>query len=59
MGRDKKSRTTIGFGNWDVSNRNKEIREALMTNIPGYSLGIRGGRYGFKKERKKRFQERE
>ncbi len=59
LGRDKKSRTTIGFGNWDVSNRNKEIREALMTNIPGYSLGIRGGRYGFKKERKKRFQERE
>ena len=59
MGRDKKSKTTIGFGNWEVSNRNKEIREALQTNIPGYSLGIRGGRYGFKNERKKKFQERE
>ena len=59
MGRDKKSKTTIGFGNWEVSNKNKEIREALMTNIPGYSLGIRGGRYGFKKERKRKFQERE
>ena len=59
FGRDKKSKTTIGFGNWEVSNKNKEIREALMTNIPGYSLGIRGGRYGFKKERKRKFQERE
>ena len=57
--RDKKSKTAIGFGNWEISNKNKEIREALMTNIPGYSLGIRGGRYGFKKERKKKFQERE
>ena len=59
MGRDKKAKTTIGFGNWEVSNKNKEIREALMTNIPGYSLGIRGGRYGFKNERKRKFQERE
>ena len=59
LGRDKKSKTAIGFGNWDLSNKNKEIREALMTNIPGYSLGIRGGRLGFKKERKKKFQERE
>ena len=59
LGRDKKSKTAIGFGNWEVSNKNKEIREALMTNIPGYSLGIRGGRYGFKNERKKKFQERE
>ena len=55
LGRDKKSKTAIGFGNWEISNKNKEIREALMTNIPGYSLGIRGGRYGFKKERKKKF----
>ena len=59
LGRDKKSKTAIGFGNWEISNKNKEIREALMTNIPGYSLGIRGGRYGFKNERKKKFQERE
>lgn len=59
LGRDKKSKTAIGFGNWEISNKNKEIREALMTNIPGYSLGIRGGRYGFKKERKKKFKERE
>ena len=59
LGRDKKSKTAIGFGNWEISNKNKEIREALMTNIPGYSLGIRGGKYGFKKERKKQFQERE
>ena len=59
LGRDKKSKTAIGFGNWEISNKNKEIREALMTNIPGYSLGIRGGRYGFKKERKKKFRERE
>ena len=59
LGRDKKSKTAIGFGNWEVSNKNKEIREALQTNIPGYSLGIRGGKYGFKKERKRRFQERE
>ena len=59
LGRDKKSKTTIGFGNWEISNKNKEIREALMTNIPGYSLGIRGGRYGFKKERKRKFKERE
>ena len=59
LGRDKKSKTAIGFGNWEVSNKNKEIREALQTNIPGYSLGIRGGKLGFKKERKKKYQERE
>ena len=59
LGRDKKSKTAIGFGNWEVSTKNKEIREALQTNIPGYSLGIRGGKLGFKKERKKMFQERE
>ena len=57
--RDKKSKTAIGFGNWEASNKNKEIREALQTNIPGYSLGIRRGKYGFVKERKKRFEERE
>ena len=45
--------------NWEINNRNKEIREALQTNVPGYSLGIRGGKYDFRKERKQRFQERE
>ena len=44
FGRDKKAKTAIGFGNWEVNNRNKEIREALQTNVPGYSLGIREGR---------------
>lgn len=57
--RDKKSKTTIGFGNWELNNRNKKIREALQTNIPGYSLGIKSGKLGFKKERKQKFQERE
>ena len=59
FGRDKKAKTAIGFGNWEINNRNKEIREALQTNVPGYSLGIRGGKYDFRKERKQRFQERE
>ena len=59
FGRDKKAKTAIGFGNWEMSNRNKEIREALQTNIPGYSLGIRGGKYNFRQDRKKKFQERE
>ena len=58
-GRDKKSKTAIGFGNWEINNRNKEIREALQMNVPGYSLGIKGGKYGFRQERKKKFQERE
>ena len=43
FGRDKKAKTAIGFGNWEINNRNKEIREALQTNVPGYSLGIRVG----------------
>ena len=59
FGRDKKAKTAIGFGNWEINNRNKEIREALQTNIPGYSLGIRGGKYDFRKERKMKFKERE
>ena len=58
-GRDKKSKTAIGFGNWEINNRNKEIREALQMNVPGYSLGIKGGKYDFRKERKKKFQERD
>ena len=59
FGRDKKAKTAIGFGNWEINNRNKEIREALQTNIPGYSLGIRGGKFDFRKERKDKFKERE
>ena len=59
FGRDKKAKTAIGFGNWEINNRNKEIREALQTNVPGYSLGIRGGKYDFRKERKLKFKERE
>ena len=59
LGRDKKGKTAIGFGNWEISNRNKEIREALQTNVPGYSLGIRGGKYNFRRDRKKKFQERD
>mgnify|MGYP002626838342 FL=1 len=59
FGRDKKAKTAIGFGNWEINNRNKEIREALQTNVPGYSLGIRGGKYDFRKERKMKFKERE
>jgi len=31
----------------------------LQTNIPGYSLGIRGGKFDFRKERKDKFKERE
>ena len=58
-GRDKKSKTAIGFANWEINNRNKEIREALQMNVPGYSLGIKSGKYGFRGERKKKFQERE
>ena len=59
FGRDKKAKTAIGFGNWEINNRNKEIREALQTNIPGYSLGIRGGKFDFRKERKDKFKVRE
>ena len=59
FGRDKKAKTAIGFGNWEINNRNKEIREALQTNMPGYSLGIRGGKFDFRKERKDKFKERE
>ena len=59
LGRDKKGKTAIGFGNWEINNRNKEIREALQTNVPGYSLGIRGGKYHFRRDRKRKFQERE
>ena len=59
FGRDRKGKTAIGFGNWEINNRNKEIREALQTNVPGFSLGIRGGKYNFRQDRKKRFQERE
>ena len=59
FGRDKKGKTAIGFGNWEINNRNKEIRDALQTNVPGYSLGIRGGKYNFRKDRKRKFQERE
>ena len=59
FGRDKKAKTAIGFGNWEINNRNKEIREALQTNVPGFSLGIRGGKYNFRQDRKKKFQERE
>ena len=59
FGRDKKAKTAIGFGNWEINNRNKEIREALQTNVPGYSLGIREGKYDFRKERKLKFKERE
>ena len=59
FGRDKKGKTAIGFGNWELNDRNKEIREALQTNVPGYSLGIRGGNYNFSSARKKKFQERE
>ena len=59
FGRDKKGKTAIGFGNWEINDRNKEIREALQTNVPGYSLGIRGGKYNFRSDRKKKFQERE
>ena len=59
FGRDKKAKTAIGFGNWEINKRNKEIREALQTNVPGYSLGIRKGKYDFRKERKNKFNERE
>ena len=59
FGRDKKAKTAIGFGNWEINERNKEIREALQTNVPGFSLGIRKGKYDFRKERKNKFIERE
>ena len=59
FGRDKKAKTAIGFGNWEINKRNKEIREALQTNVPGYSLGIRKGKFDFRRERKNKFIERE
>ena len=57
--KDKRSKTLIGFSNWKTAERNKEIQESLKINIPGYSLGILGGRYGLRNERKKIFQERD
>ena len=57
--RDKRSKTMIGFGNWAENRRNKEIRDALKSIIPGYSLGIKDGKFGFKTERKNKFQKRE
>ena len=57
--KDQKSKTEYGgFGDWDSKNK-KEIKEALETNVPGYSLGIRQGHYNFKKERKEKFKQQE
>ena len=53
-----KNKTQIEFGNWD-SNTNKEIKDALETNIPGYSLGIKKGNYNFKQQRKEEAKNRE
>ena len=53
---DQKSKTEYGFGDWDSKNK-KEIKDALETNVPGYSLGIRKGHYNFKKERKEKFKQ--
>ena len=46
------------FGNWD-SNINKEIKDALETNIPCYSLGIKIENYNFKQQRIEEFKNRE
>ena len=55
---DLKNKTQIDFGNWD-SNTNKEIKDALETNIPGFSLGIKKGNYNFKQQRKEEAKNRE
>ena len=57
--KEQKAKTEYGaFGDWDSKNK-KEIKEALETNVPGYSLGIRQGHYNFKKERKEKFKQQE
>ena len=55
---DIKNKTAIGFGNWDSKNK-KEIKDALETNIPGYSLGIKtAGNFHLREKRKLESQNR-
>ena len=56
--KDDKNKTQINFGDWDSKNK-KEIKEALETNIPGFSLGIKKGNYNFKQKRKEESKNRE
>ncbi len=56
--KDDKNKTQINFGDWDSKNK-KEIKEALETNIPGYSLGIKKGNNNFKQKRKEEAKNRE
>ena len=56
--KDEKNKTQINFGDWDSKNK-KEIKEALETNIPGFSLGIKKGNNNFKQKRKEEAKNRE
>ena len=54
---EMKNKNQIGFENWD--SKKKDARDALETNIPGYSLGIKKGNYNFKQQRKEEAKNRE
>ena len=42
-----------------LASKKKDVRDAIETNIPGFSLGIKKGNYNFKQQRKEEVKNRE
>ena len=58
----KKKKEEIKNNKSDFENENskkKDARDAIETNIPGFSLGIKKGNYNFKQQRKEEVKNRE
>ena len=60
--KEKKKKEEIKNNKSDFENENskkKDARDAIETNIPGFSLGIKKGNYNFKQQRKEEVKNRE